>query len=103
MPEPMFRKLVATVEEIHIDGGRPVATPLRIAVAAAVFTNPYANVWADDLEPLIAEFAPTVGPLLADRAAALLGEYPRLPRHVHRPLLLHLQQRRGTGSQESHL
>lgn len=75
----MFRKLVATVEEIHIDGGRPVATPLRIAVAAAVFTNPYANVWADDLEPLIAEFAPTVGPLLADqprRCSVMLRSRP---------------------------
>ncbi len=73
MAEPQFRKIVATVEEIHVDGGRVVETPLRIAVAAAVFTNPLAGVWTDDLEPLIAAFAPTLGPLLADRAADLLG------------------------------
>lgn len=72
MADPMFRKLVATVEEIYIDGGRPVAVPLRIAVAAAVFTNPCAGRFVDDLEPLIAEFAPTLGPLLADKAAGLL-------------------------------
>lgn len=72
MEEHAIRKIVATVEDILVDGGRPAASPLRIAVAAAVIRNPLAGVWADDLEPLIAEYAPTLGPLLADRAANLL-------------------------------
>lgn len=72
MREHAIRKIVTAVEDIYVDGGRPVSRPLRIAVAAAVFTNPLAGIWADDLEPLIAEFAPTIGPLLADRAIDLL-------------------------------
>ncbi len=76
MPDPQFRKIVATVEEIRIDGGKPVETPLRIAVAAAIFTNPLAGVWSDDLEPLIAEFAPTLGQVLPEAAHKLLDGAP---------------------------
>ncbi len=76
MAEPKFRKIVATVEEIHIDGGKPVENPLRIAIAAAVFTNPCAGRYVEDLEPLIAEFAPLLGEILPARAYALLDGAP---------------------------
>ena len=76
MADPQFRKIVATVEEILVDGGKPLEQPLRIAVAAAVFTNPCAGRFVDDLEPLIAEFAPALGRVLPERAYALLGGAP---------------------------
>jgi hypothetical protein len=49
-----IRKLVIQVDETHSDMGRPVEPPTRRAVAMAVIANPFAGVYAEDLEPLIA-------------------------------------------------
>jgi hypothetical protein len=38
-----IRKIVAQYEDVLIEGDREVATPLRLAAAAAVIANPYAG------------------------------------------------------------
>lgn len=67
------RRWHSVIEEIEIEGGKPLATPLRRVIVAAVITNPFAGTWADDLEQLI-EIGAVLGTQLARRATALLGQ-----------------------------
>jgi Amino acid synthesis len=68
-----IRKVVTVVEDVHVEGGRPVDPQTRIAAAAAVIANPLAGAWADDLEPLIDAYCEPLGELLTGRALELLA------------------------------
>ncbi|MQB01274.1 MAG: amino acid synthesis family protein [Actinobacteria bacterium] len=69
-----IRKVVAQVEHLHAEAGRPVTPPLRSAVVAAVVSSPWAGRgFVQDLKPDITELAPTLGDLLTDRLLELLG------------------------------
>ena len=67
------RKIVTVVEDVCIEGGRPVEPWTRIAAAGAVVDNPLAGRFADDLEPLIDLYCEPLGTLLTQRALELLG------------------------------
>jgi hypothetical protein len=68
------RKLTTLVEEVLLEGGRPVAEPLTIVVVAAVIENPWAGVgFIEDLQPGIDATASDLGALLAPRTVAALG------------------------------
>jgi hypothetical protein len=47
------RKWVTFTEEIHSEGGRALARPLRRVAVAAVLSNPYAGRYSDDISELI--------------------------------------------------
>ncbi len=66
------RKWYGIVEETHHDGGHDADPPLRKAVAAVVFTNPYAGGYHEDLSALI-EPSPKLATDLARRGRELLG------------------------------
>lgn len=67
------RKIVTHVEEVLIEGGRPVDPAARIAVVAAVIENPWAgNGFVEDLKPGIDDTASLLGKLLAPRTVEAL-------------------------------
>ena len=67
-----IRKIFTVVEEIRVEGGRPVNPPTRRAAAVAVIRNPYANQFVDDLSQL-SEIGEELGDILPRRAVAALG------------------------------
>src|SRR5919199_4472253 len=67
-----IRKLVTILDETRLEMGRPVAPPVRRAVACAVIENPCAGRYVEDLSDLIAQ-GEELGALLAARAIAALG------------------------------
>jgi hypothetical protein len=67
-----IRKWVTFVEEIHEEGGKPLAKPLRKAAVAVVVKNPYAGKNGDDLTELI-DFGEYLGDELTRRAQEALG------------------------------
>ena len=70
-----IRKIVVTVEETRREMGKEISPPTRKAVAAAVIRNPFAGLYAEDLEPLMA-IGEELGGLLGERAVAALGVRP---------------------------
>lgn len=69
-----IRKIFTIVEEIRIEGGRPVAPAARVAVVGAVLDNPWAGQgFVADLNPGIDATAPELGALLAPRVIEALG------------------------------
>jgi hypothetical protein len=68
-----IRKIVTVVEDVHREGGEPVAPPTRMVAAGAVIENPFAGRWVADLEPLIDRYCEPLGRLLTARALELLG------------------------------
>lgn len=68
-----IRKLVTLVEDVQIEGGRPVEPATRIVAAGAVIANPLAGRFVEDLEPLIDVYCEPLGELLTSRALELLG------------------------------
>jgi hypothetical protein len=70
-----IRKLVIQIDEIHSEMGRAVAPPTRRALAIAVIGNPYAGVYAEDLQALVA-IGEELGGLLGERCVAALGVRP---------------------------
>ena len=71
--EVEIRKVAVQYEDVMIEGGRNVETPLRLAAAAAVITNPYAGSYEQDLSPLFELYCAPLGELLAERALGALG------------------------------
>jgi hypothetical protein len=70
----VVRKIVTLVEEIHLEGGRPVTPAARVVVVAAVVRNPWAGQgFVDDLGPGIEANASDVGELLAPQVLDALG------------------------------
>jgi hypothetical protein len=67
-----IRKIITIVEEILVEGERPVLPPSRRAAAVAVIENPLSGRYVEDLEPLVA-IGEELGGLLAERAVAALG------------------------------
>ena len=70
-----IRKIVLTVEETRHEMGKEIDPPTRKAVAAAVIKNPYAGLYVEDLEQLMA-IGEELGGLLGERAVAALGVAP---------------------------
>jgi hypothetical protein len=70
--EGRVRKVVTVCEELHVEGGREIATPLRLIGAAAVVENPLAGRYVDDLTPLLDHYCGMLGPLLAERVVEQL-------------------------------
>ncbi|MFZ3555319.1 MULTISPECIES: amino acid synthesis family protein [unclassified Streptomyces] len=69
-----LRKVVTVVDEVLLELGRPVATPVRRVAAAAVIENPWAGRgFVADLQPEVEEIAPGIGRLLTDRLIDTLG------------------------------
>ena len=73
----VIRKIVTVVEEIHVEGGREVWPPARIAVVAAVIENPWAGQgFVEDLAPGIDATASDLGALLAPQVLDALEAAP---------------------------
>jgi hypothetical protein len=68
-----IRKFVTVIEEIHSEMGRPADKPLRKVAIAAVFNNPYAGSYAEDLSELI-DFNPVLGKIMAEQLVKAMGE-----------------------------
>jgi len=73
--KPQIRKLYTVVEETHSDGTVKLEKATRKAAAAAVFNNPYAGKYQEDLSLLYA-WSETLGVMLTKRAVAALGIEP---------------------------
>ena len=71
--EARIRKIVSLYEEVLVEGGRDVDTPVRLAGPAAVNENPYAGRYVEDLSPLFDHYCNQLGVLLAERALEALG------------------------------
>lgn len=67
-----IRKIVTVVEETKYEGGVELQRPIKKAAAAAVFKNPFAGNYVEDLSPLI-EYSLEIGDLLTKKAVEALG------------------------------
>ncbi len=74
--KPEIRKVYTMVEEIRADGVRVLDRPHHKAAAAAVFKNPYAGVYQEDLS-LLYTWSEELGEMLTKRAVAALGIEPK--------------------------
>ena len=72
---PQVRKIYTVVEETHADGRLRLDNPTRKAAAAAVFTNPFAGKYQEDLNLLI-QWSEELGGVLTKKAVAALGIAP---------------------------
>jgi hypothetical protein len=73
--KPQVRRIFTVVEETHADGTVRLDTPTRKSAAAAVFTNPFAGKYQEDLSLLI-QWSEELGELLTKKAVAALGLAP---------------------------
>ncbi|WP_076971542.1 amino acid synthesis family protein [Streptomyces sparsogenes] len=74
-----IRKVVTVVDEVLLELGRPVATPVRRVAAAAVIRNPWAGRgFVADLQPEVEEIAPGLAHLLTGRLVETLGGVDRI-------------------------
>jgi hypothetical protein len=73
--KPQVRKIYTIVDETFADGTLRLDTPTCKAAAAAVFTNPFAGKYQEDLSLLI-EWSEELGEMLTKRAVAVLGIEP---------------------------
>ena len=73
--KPQIRKLYTVVEETHSDGTVQLEKPTRKAAAAAVFNNPFAGKYQEDLSLLYA-WSEKLGEMLTKKAVAALGIEP---------------------------
>ncbi|MBM9604478.1 amino acid synthesis family protein [Desulfopila inferna] len=70
--KPEIRTIYTIVEETHADGVKSLDKPTRKAACAAVFKNPYAGIYQEDLS-LLYEYSKELGTLLTKKAVAALG------------------------------
>lgn len=73
--KPQIRKIYTVVEETHADGTVQLDTPARKAAAVAVFNNPYAGTYQEDLS-LLYEWSEALGVMLTQKAVAALSIAP---------------------------
>ncbi len=73
--KPEIRKLYTVVEETWAEGVKSLDKPTRKAAAVAVFKNPYAGRYQEDLSLLI-DWSEELGEMLTKRAVAALGIDP---------------------------
>ena len=71
-----IRKIVTVVEDTFEEGGQEILPPTRRAAAIAVIENPFAGIYQDDLETLMA-IGEELGSLLGDKCVAALGVTPQ--------------------------
>ncbi len=71
-----IRKTALLVEEILLEGGRPVKRPHRVATAAAVVENPCAGRFVEDLAVLVEQYCEPLGELLGERVVTALEGRP---------------------------
>jgi hypothetical protein len=67
-----IRKWATFIEEVHEEGGKPLARPLRRVAVAVVVKNPYAGQNPDDLAELI-DLGEVLGDELMRRCQEALG------------------------------
>jgi hypothetical protein len=67
-----IRKWATFIEEVHEEGGKPLARPLRRVAVAVVVKNPYAGTNPDDLTELI-DLGEVMGDELMRRCQEALG------------------------------
>ena len=70
-----IRKIVTIVEDTLEEGGQEILPPARRAAAIAVIENPFADIYQEDLEALMA-IGEELGSLLGDKCVAALGVTP---------------------------
>jgi hypothetical protein len=70
-----IRKTAVTVEETHIEMGRPIEPPTRKAVAVAVIENPFAGRYEEDLS-LLMDIGAELGAYLGTMCVEALGIAP---------------------------
>src|SRR5262249_52314405 len=68
-----IRKFVTVIEAAHSEAGIPARPPLRKVAVAAIFNNPYAGRYSEDLSELIAFNAP-LGRTLAEQLVRAMGQ-----------------------------
>lgn len=73
--KPDIRTVYTIVEETHRDGAVTLDTPTRKAACAAVFKNPYAGQYQEDLS-LLYQWSEEIGEMLTQKAVAALGIAP---------------------------
>ncbi len=73
--KPQIRKIYTVIEETHADGTVRLDKPTRKAAAVAVFKNPYAGTYQEDLS-LLYEWSEQLGEMLTWKAVAALGIAP---------------------------
>ena len=71
-----IRKIVTVVEDTFEEGGQEILPPTRRAAAIAVIENPFADMYQDKLETLMA-IGEELGSLLGDKCVAALGVTPQ--------------------------
>ena len=71
-----IRKIVTVVEDTFEEGGQKILPPTRRAAAVAVIENPFAGIYQEDLEALMA-IGEELGSLLGDKCVAALGVTPK--------------------------
>ena len=71
-----IRKIVTVVEDTYEEGGQKILPPTRRAAAIAVIENPFAGIYREDLETLMA-IGEELGSLLGDKCVAALGVTPQ--------------------------
>ena len=70
-----IRKIIVQVDETRIEMGRAIEPPTRKALAMAVIENPYAGVYSESLDALIA-IGDELGALLGQKCVEALGIAP---------------------------
>ncbi len=69
-----IRKYVVYSEDLHMEVGRQLDRPVRMAAAAAVMQNPWAGKgYVEDLRPTILDIAPKLGRELVERLLGSVG------------------------------
>ncbi|NDK89636.1 amino acid synthesis family protein [Gordonia desulfuricans] len=72
--ELQVRKIVRHVEELFVENGRPLASPHRVAIAAAVIANPFGAGYIADLVSIADELGEPIGRLLGPECVRLLDD-----------------------------
>ena len=67
--------MVTIVEDTLEEGGQEILPPARRAAAIAVIENPFAGIYQEDLEALMA-IGEELGSLLGDKCVVALGVTP---------------------------
>lgn len=73
--QAQIRKIAVFLEETHREMGQGVSPPTRKAAAVAVIANPFAGVYAQDLD-LLMQIGEELGGLLGQRCVQALGIAP---------------------------
>lgn len=73
--KPQIRKIYTVIEETRVDGTVELDKPTRKAAVAAVFNNPFAGKYQEDLS-LLYKWSESLGEMLTQKAVAALGIAP---------------------------